>query len=82
MKIIKETNPDAFPKLVLQQPVQHWDKHYPELMYGKLWKDIAYFEKKEVNAWKNSNPIQQEARAQERMKAYVKLFYKVANIEG
>ena len=42
----------------------------------QLWNDIAIFEEGEVEAWKDTDPILQEARACARMEAYVNLMYK------
>ena len=40
----------------------------------ELWDAIALFEENEEESWKDANPVQQEARAQARMEAYVRLF--------
>ncbi len=42
----------------------------------ELWENIAMFEEKEVQAWKNTDPARQEARACARMQAYVALMEK------
>lgn len=42
----------------------------------ELWNDIAIFEEQEVQAWKDTEPTRQEARACARMQAYVELMEK------
>jgi len=50
-----------------------------EKTFTKTWKSIAHFEKREVKSWKKSSPLQKEARACERMKAYEKLAIELAD---
>lgn len=42
----------------------------------ELWNEIAKFEEGEVQAWKDTDILRQEARAAARMEAYVTLMYK------
>lgn len=42
---------------------------------SQFWNEIADFEAGEVRSWGSQNPLLTEARAAERMKAYVRLFY-------
>lgn len=50
-----------------------------EKTFTKTWKSIGHFEKREVKSWRKSSPLQQEARACERMKAYEKLAIELAD---
>lgn len=49
-------------------------------VFTDTWDQIALFEAREVKAWENAKPIQQEARACERMKAYVVLAERLADM--
>lgn len=47
-----------------------------EVNVTNCWNNIAKFEAREVKAWKNVDPLRQEARASARMQAYVELMEK------
>ena len=44
-----------------------------------VWKQVSEFEARESRAWDTANPVQKEARAAERMKAYETLAFKTAD---
>lgn len=66
---LKTVNSSEFKEMIMASlKCRTWESRYAD-----TWKDIADFERREVKAWSKANPLQQEARACERMKAYVSL---------